>query len=105
MYYGVWQQFCPTAQEEYKEFEWFLVFLRRQGGGVGQIVSEFLSSLESKNMDARTYCLMHQIHGWHNIDLPDQYFWSAEVSEVEESNDDNVLGREEQNGDDESLLE
>ncbi len=80
------------------------MFLRRQGGCVGQIVSEFLSSLESKNMDARTYCLMHQIHGWHNIEWPDQNFWSVEMSEEEESYHDNVPDGEEQNSDDESLL-
>ena len=101
----IWLQFCPTAQEEYKEFERFSKYLRRWGEYVRCPISDFLSLLESKNMDAYRYGLIHWIHGWHNIDLPDQYFWSAEVSEVEESNDDNVLGREEQNGDDESLLE
>jgi hypothetical protein len=53
---------------------------------------------------APSYGLVHQIHGWGNIEWLDQYFWSAEVSEEEESNDDNVPSREEQNCEDESLL-
>jgi hypothetical protein len=43
--YETWRQFCPTAQSEYKEFEWFWVFLRRQAEYIGCTAKNFLSSL------------------------------------------------------------
>jgi hypothetical protein len=54
LFYQMWRQFRPAAQEEYEEFEWFWGYLGRRGEYIGRTVRGFVSSLVSKNMNAYT---------------------------------------------------